>query len=129
MEKFIDKRDVQVKVLARRMDAYLKLDIQGSLVYQSVNDVKQEIAEVLDDAEGYLLDLTALQQIDSTGFGVIINTAKRLKAGRVMIIIINDEYIRDLFSITKLDRLFSIVESVEEALKLLKQANVQPTDY
>jgi anti-sigma B factor antagonist len=127
MDKFNDNKDIQMKVVARKIDPYLKLDILGSLLYQSVTEAKKEISEALEDAEGYLLDLTALKQIDSTGFGVIVNLAKRLKTGSVMIIIIKDEYIRDLFRITKLDRLFSIVESVEEALKMLKQANFQPT--
>jgi anti-sigma B factor antagonist len=103
MDKFKDNKDIQVKVFARKIDSYLKLDILGSLLYQSVTEVKKEISEALEDAEGYLLDLTALKQIDSTGFGVIVNLAKRLKTGSVMIIIIKDEYIRDLFRITKLD--------------------------
>ncbi|KUO77961.1 MAG: hypothetical protein APF81_04325 [Desulfosporosinus sp. BRH_c37] len=124
MEKFLDKKDVQVKVFANKIDHYLKLNIEGGLIYQSITEVKKEITEVFEDAEGYLLDLTALKQIDSTGFGVIVNTAKRIKTGRVMIIIIKDDYIRDLFRITKLDRLFSIVESVEEGLKMLDKTDI-----
>ena len=67
-----------------------------------------------------IIDLSEMQYMNSSGLSVLINifTQARNKGGEVIITNI-PEKIKELLIITKLNSIFNIEESVEEAKKIL----------
>jgi len=67
--------------------------------------------------EGLVLDLDRVDFIDSTGLGVMVGAAKRMR----MIeggfrIVCSQKHLNELFRITRLDEVFDLYESLEDAL-------------
>lgn len=116
--------DNMVQISAEMVYNYQQFNVKGKLVYRTTQYAKQEFSKLLKfaDVDGYIVDMTQITQIDSTGFGVLINFAKRvnLNNNRIVIILRNN-FIKELFKIAKLDKLFPIVDHQEEAVKLLKE--------
>lgn len=74
--------------------------------------------------DGYIIDTVNVDDIDSTGFGVLVNTAKKAYSNKIAIIV-NDEMIKELFEIAKFTMLFPIVASLEEAKKVLEKGELE----
>lgn len=107
-------------VIIEQFGNYLKISFKGNLVYGQTEAVKKVISEKLEKKDGYIIDTTNVTDIDSTGFGVLVNTAKKLKSKKIAIVV-NDELIRELFEIAKFSMLFPIVETIDEAKTILSE--------
>ena len=85
-------------------------------------DIKKELqAHNLETEHGYLIDMQHVTNIDSTGFGMIVNFAKKVSVKRKQIVIlVVDDFIRNLFAISQCDKVFPIVKTVEEAKQMIK---------
>jgi anti-sigma B factor antagonist len=89
---------------------------------------KQQIQSLLDEIDFYsneginkiIIDLSEMKYMNSTGLNILINifTQTRSKGGDVIITNI-PEKINKLLVITKLNSIFNIKETVEEAKKVL----------
>ena len=81
---------------------------------------KQAMTDGIGDGTArVLLDLGAVEFVDSTGLGAIVAVMKRLPADGVLVITAARQPVRRLLQITGLDRLFRQFDSVEEALSEL----------
>lgn len=72
---------------------------------------------------GLVLDLDRVDFIDSTGLGVMVGAAKRMR----MIeggfrIVCSQNHLNDLFKITRLNEVFDLYESLEDALSSVEDA-------
>ena len=96
----------------------LCLRIEGEMDLSNTQTVRDEIDEMLGDDANLILDLGPVTFMDSTALGMIIHLAKRLeqRGGKLALVITNPP-IQKLFSITALDRHFTICETREDALK------------
>jgi anti-sigma B factor antagonist len=81
---------------------------------------------LLDDAIGrgktaVVLDLSAVDFIDSTGLSVLLNGLRRVtrQRGRMALVCVNPTVLR-LFEITRLDATFDIHATREEALSAVQ---------
>ncbi|HJV44212.1 MAG TPA: STAS domain-containing protein [Bacillota bacterium] len=111
-----------VNLHSQMVQNYLKIVVEGKMIYANSHDVKKYIFGNLKEFQGYIFDMTRLRQIDSTGFGVLINVAKRLnEKQRKMVIIIQDPYMKELFFIAKFHFILSIVATEVEAIEALHQ--------
>lgn len=82
---------------------------QKAVTYVESNDIKHAI-----------LDLTNLNWIDSAGIGVLMVLFKILDRKKGKIIFVNPStQIFEIFTILKLDKVFDIVNSVDEAINIL----------
>jgi len=95
------------------------IEIEGQLIVSNRQELKQR---VLDEAEGgarkILVDFGKTGYIDSSGLGVLVSLAKRLRelGGDLRLANLNDD-LQTLFELTKLDTLFQIADSRERALE------------
>jgi anti-sigma B factor antagonist len=86
-----------------------------------------EFSERLNDAiatgkTGVILDLTAVEFIDSTGLSVLLNGLRRVTRARgTMVIACANPTVLRLFEITKLDSTFEILPTCDEAIVRLRQ--------
>jgi anti-sigma B factor antagonist len=69
-----------------------------------------------------VLDLGAVQFLDSTGLGAIVSTLKRLDGDGVMVICNAGEMVMDVFRLTRMDRVFPIVRTLEEAVVVARDS-------
>ena len=87
----------------------------GMVLTNSFNDNME------DGTLNFVMDLTNLQHINSSGLGVFITLlTKTRKKGGELFLVNPSEYIRNLMLITKLNSIFSIFDTVEDAQKALK---------
>lgn len=97
------------------------ISLNGSIVYEHVQDYKKIVKDSIKDAEGYILDLRMVTKMDSTGLGLLVNIAKYfIQNHNKMVILNNDDLINELFKISKLDKLFEICDTKSESIKSIK---------
>lgn len=94
-----------VQPMVKRIDAVTATDFKGTMV-DLINNGNMKI----------VLDLSNVDFIDSTGLGMIVSTLKSLGSDGVMAICGLSDIVRSLFTLTRMNRLFDILPSVEEAI-------------
>jgi anti-sigma B factor antagonist len=95
------------------------VDVDGQLIVGNRQDLKQKVLDELENgSRKFLVDFTNTGYIDSSGLGVLVSLSKKIreKGGELRLSALNED-LRTLFELTKLDTLFKIADSREEALK------------
>lgn len=110
------------------------ITFEGRLEYGLIENVKKELQSInLETGHGFILNMEKVTYIDSTGFGMIVNFAKRVSSrDKKIAIIVKDEFVKKLFSISQVDKVFPIVDSLADALNVLKgdwQGEISLSEY
>lgn len=93
------------------------LPLSGDVDLGSAPALRQQLSELTETTPAFLvIDLTDLEFIDSTGLGVLVGTLRRVRAsgGDVRLAAARSGITR-VFSVTGLDRVFSLYPTVEAA--------------
>jgi len=77
-------------------------------------------ANILDGRRTIVLDLEMVNFLDSTGLGAIVSSLKRLDGNGIMVICNVGEMVMDVFRLTRMDRVFPIVHTLDEALAVAR---------
>jgi anti-sigma B factor antagonist len=96
----------------------LVVQVDGQLIVGNRHELKDLIQSALDKGERRLLiDFSRTGYIDSSGLGALVSISKRVReaGGELRLSGLNDD-LRSLFELTKLDTLFAITETPEQAL-------------
>ncbi|MGE8000926.1 STAS domain-containing protein [Lysinibacillus sp. NPDC093190] len=102
---------------------YILIAFTGDLEYGMIEEIKKELQSLsLETKHGYIIDMHKVTNIDSTGFGMIVNFAKKVsvKEKKIAIIVV-DDFIRNLFAISQVDKVFPITKSEEKARQIIKE--------
>jgi anti-sigma B factor antagonist len=94
------------------------LDVEGQLIVGNRQELKQKVLEELENGERkFLIDFDRTGYIDSSGLGVLVSLSKKIReqGGELRLANLNED-LRTLFELTKLDTLFQISSSRDEAL-------------
>ena len=94
-------------------------DVDGQLIVGNRQELKKAVLNELEKGERkFLVDFTNTGYIDSSGLGVLVSLSKKVReqAGELRLASLNED-LRTLFELTKLDTLFRIADSREEALE------------
>lgn len=94
------------------------LEIDGQLIVGNRQELKTLVQDGLDRGERkFLIDCSRTGYIDSSGLGALVTLSKKVREsnGDLRIAGLNED-LRALFELTKLDTLFHIAPSAEEAL-------------
>ncbi len=80
------------------------------------------LREALDDLDiasvrRLVIDLSAVDFIDSTGLGLLVATARRLPVGAPFVVVCHTEKVREVLLMTGLDRIFTIYGTRSEAVE------------
>ncbi len=101
-----------------RSDAQLVVDIDEQLVVSNRQEFKSAIlAEVESGARLVVVDFSRSAYIDSSGLGALVSLGKRIReaGGELRLAGLNED-LRTLFELTRLDALFPLFVSREDAL-------------
>ena len=97
---------IVVKVHVERLDAYLAPEFKAKLVHL-----------VQSGHERIVIDMAALEFIDSGGLGALIAGLKALGGGGEIVLCGITPRLLSLFQLTHVDKLFHIFDSVEVAVR------------
>ena len=91
-----------------------RVELRGELDLAGKDRLQQAIDQAEEPPAGLLvLDLSALDFIDSTGLEVILRAARRARdSGRRLVVARPSEYVRRLLEMTAIDQSLDIVEDV-----------------
>ncbi len=97
----------------------LVIDVEGQLIVGNRQELKQKVLEELEGGERkFVVDFSNTGYIDSSGLGVLVSLSKKIReqGGELRLASLNED-LRTLFELTKLDTLFQIADSRDEALQ------------
>ncbi len=95
-----------------------KVAVDGQLIVANRNELKDKVVAALESGETkFVLDFASTGYIDSSGLGVLVSVSKKIReAGGDLRLAALNEDLRMLFELTKLDTLFKICDTTDEAL-------------
>jgi len=92
--------------------------VEGDLDSSSAPDLRARFEELIEQRENqYVIDLTGVPFMDSSGIAALVNLFKRVRigAGDVKLCGFQEE-IEKVFKLTRLDRVFDIFDTRAEAV-------------
>lgn len=94
------------------------VEVSGDIDINRSNEFQQVLLAVLDDKpDRVVVDLSAVPYMDSSGVASLVKLLSRARKAniKVMLIKLNDR-VRSIFEITRLDNVFTICKTEQEAL-------------
>jgi anti-sigma B factor antagonist len=94
------------------------IGVDGQLIVGNRHELKQRVLDAVEAGERkVVIDFSNTGYIDSSGLGALVSISKKLRdaGGELRLAGLNDD-LRTLFELTKLDTLFTIADSTEQAL-------------
>lgn len=94
--------------------------LSGDFDMLNSSKIKNQILEKVSDtfSKDLLIDLTDVSYIDSSGLGVLIGLHKQCKLnGRKLKIFGLNKNLQELFSLTSLDKILNIYDTLEKAME------------
>jgi anti-sigma B factor antagonist len=94
------------------------VQVEGQLIVGNRQELKDLVQAALDrGGRRLLIDFSRTGYIDSSGLGALVSIAKRIReaGGELRLSGLNED-LRSLFELTKLDTLFAIAETPQQAL-------------
>ena len=92
--------------------------VDGQLIVSNRHELKEKVLDAVTQGDKKILvDFTNTGYIDSSGLGVLVSLGKRLReeGGELRLAGLNGD-LRMLFELTKLDSLFAVTNTADEAL-------------
>jgi anti-sigma B factor antagonist len=93
--------------------------LNGDLDVSSAPLLRDLLQQLIDEGQNqFLLDLSGVGFIDSSGLGIFVNAYKKTRSAGGTVKLLNpQEAVRKVFSLTQTDKVFSIYDSLEDALR------------
>ena len=95
------------------------VSVDGQLIVANRNELKDKVLKALETGESkFVLDFSSTEYIDSSGLGVLVSVSKKIReaGGELRLAGLNED-LRMLFELTKLDTLFKICDTTDEAVQ------------
>ncbi len=92
--------------------------VDGQLIVGNRQELKQKVLDAIDaGSRKFVVDFTRTGYIDSSGLGVLVSLSKKIReqGGELRLAGLNED-LQTLFELTKLDTLFAISDTANEAL-------------
>ncbi len=112
--------EMELSLSTREAGGALVVDVAGEIdVYSSPKLRERLVGLVNDGATSIVVNLDDVEFIDSTGLGVLVGVLKRIRArGGSLGLVCHQDGLLRVFTITGLEKVFSIYPSVDEATQL-----------
>jgi anti-sigma B factor antagonist len=93
------------------------VSLGGEVDLYTAPELKQELHRLVGaGATRLVIDMSETTFIDSTTLGVLLSVVKRVRPeGGTVVLVCPDRNVRRIFEITLLDRVFAIVDTLDEA--------------
>ncbi|MFZ5943008.1 MAG: STAS domain-containing protein [Bacillota bacterium] len=105
-------------------DGIMLARITGEVTLLYSNELKCKIKEELakTNTDKVIIDLSKVPLLDSSGLGMLISLFKYINEEKGQIVYAGlTDYVKKIVGFAKLDKIFTIVDSVESGMQLLKE--------
>jgi len=94
------------------------LAVAGEVDVATVPRLREQLHSLVAQGQHHIvLDLEAVDFLDSTGLGVLVGALKRVRTnGGELALVCTQSRIRKVFEVTGLTKVFSLYDSVDEAV-------------
>ena len=101
-------------------DAHWLLKLQGDLDYGECASFRMNIDRILKSSPpSTIVDLSELEYLDSSGLGLLLSLSKEYGAQGGRLVLVTNETVDNILSLTRLNGIFSTAASVDEAKAVL----------
>ena len=110
-------------VKLEKKDNYIYAELSGELTLTSSNEIKTTVKNYLETENNFLLlvNMSQLELIDSSGLGVLISWFKLVNQEQGKVVYAEtSQHVRKIIGFAKLDKIFTLTETVGEAEELMK---------
>ena len=104
--------------LRKEAGGVVVVTVDGQLIVGNRQELKQQVVDALDGGgRKFVVDFSRTGYIDSSGLGVLVSLSKKIReqGGDLRLAGLNED-LQTLFELTKLDTLFAITRTTQEAL-------------
>ncbi len=106
--------------IERREDGVTIVRINENITFSSIKEFSELTENLATDGGRVIMDLSKVQFCNSHGFGAIINLYSRLAKRDGKLVLLNPQKpIREILTITQMNKIIEVAETEEEALKKL----------
>lgn len=108
---------MELSLTNREVAGHTVVEARGEVDVYTSSMLREQLVEVIDaGARSVVVDLGAVDFLDSSGLGVLVGALKRLRSadGRLGLVCTNEKLLK-VFRITALDRVFTLYDTVAEA--------------
>lgn len=96
------------------------LTLAGDLDYGECASFRMSIDRILKSTPpSTIVDLSGLEYLDSSGLGLLLSLSKEYGAQGGRLVLVTNETVDNILSLTRLNGIFSAAGSVDEALAVL----------
>lgn len=100
------------------------LTLAGDLDYGECASFRMNIDRILKSAPAAaIVDLSGLEYLDSSGLGLLLSLSKEYGAQGGRLVLVTNETVDNILSLTRLNGIFSTASNVEEALAVLGEGS------
>lgn len=112
-----------MKTLVEEREDVVLISPQSDLHAETVEGFQTLVDELLGaDRQYFVVDLSRVSFVDSSGLGALVRLYKRVRLGEGDVRLAGvDPNVMQIFELTRLDRVFDIFPSSEEAAASIKQ--------
>lgn len=113
-----------MKLTTKDCGRYTLVKVEEDITYANVREFFATLDEIIEnDVLDVVLDLEDVPYITSRGLGAIVHSYTVLsKRGGTLIVVTDSEDVLSSFAVTKLDKILSLVPTLEAAEKELEEA-------
>jgi len=110
---------LDLRINTKTLNGIPVIELEGEVDVYTAPRVKSRLIDLVDEGKFQIIvNLEAVDFMDSSGLGVLVGGLKRVKPhdGGIAIVCTKDKILK-IFKITGLTKVFSIYSSTEEALQ------------
>jgi len=106
-------------------ESHWLLKLTGELDYGECAAFRMSIDRILKTTPpSAIVDLSSIEYLDSSGLGLLLSLSKEYGAKGGRLVLVTNEIVDSILSLTRLNGIFSTTSSVEEALIVLGETSV-----
>lgn len=106
-------------------DTHWLLSLSGDLDYGECASFRMSIDRVLKSSPpSTIVDLSGLEYLDSSGLGLLLSLSKEYGAQGGRLVLVTNETVDNILSLTRLNGIFSTAGSVDDAMAVLGERSV-----
>jgi len=119
MSTDFDSDEVDLVFEVRREGEVAVVSLQGEVTVFSSPALRDRLKKVMEEKPGRIvLDLSGVQYVDSSGVATFVDALRQMRGrGGEMVLAGASKRVRGVIEIARLDTLFPMADSVEEALR------------
>lgn len=116
---------MELSLAIRTVEGRTVLEVAGEIDVYTAPQLRERLIALVDDGvRKVIVDLSRVEFLDSTGLGVLVGGLKRLRSvGGDLVLVCSHERLLKIFRITGLDRVFTLHDSVDEAVSATDPAD------